>query len=334
MVKKIPAVPLIRNKYGYLHLNAPAIEITTMVGCPLMCTFCPQDTLRTNYGNSTKYLSIENFRKILQKLPSNTRIDFSGMAEPWANPNCTEMLEIALEEGFKVGIYTTLYGMHDAHAVAKLLKNYSRQIEVIMLHLPDANKNMKGWKYSDEWLEAFNIISALNIDCGINCMTMDGTGRIHDDLQGLISDLKGWKGHTRAGSLEAEELDERIVEITPHNNFSLTCASSPFFDRNVLLPNGDIVLCCMDYSLQHILGNLLTQSYWEILNGEEMSRILKLNESPEFSKCSICKSCENVNSIGAGKIVANNAKQLQGLLYKTIKTSHAKIKWFTNNIKL
>jgi len=26
--------------------------------------------------------------------------------------------------------------------------------------------------------------------------------------------------------------------------------------RNVLLPNGDVVLCCMDYGLDHILGNL------------------------------------------------------------------------------
>ena len=28
----------------------PTMEITTMVGCPLMCTFCPQDGLKNSYG--------------------------------------------------------------------------------------------------------------------------------------------------------------------------------------------------------------------------------------------------------------------------------------------
>ena len=25
--------------------------------------------------------------------------------------------------------------------------------------------------------------------------------------------------------------------------------------QNVLLPNGDVVLCCMDWSAEHVLGN-------------------------------------------------------------------------------
>jgi len=48
------------------------------------------------YGQNEKYLSLENFKLILSKVPRYVRIDFSGMAEPWANPEATAMLAHAL----------------------------------------------------------------------------------------------------------------------------------------------------------------------------------------------------------------------------------------------
>jgi uncharacterized Fe-S cluster-containing radical SAM superfamily protein len=45
-----------REKYGIVHYDSPVMELTTMIGCPLMCTFCPQDNLRDNYGKDTKYM--------------------------------------------------------------------------------------------------------------------------------------------------------------------------------------------------------------------------------------------------------------------------------------
>ena len=53
-------------------------------------------------------LLFENFKLILSKVPQYVRIDFSGMAEPWANPEATSMLADTLEQGFNVAIYTTL----------------------------------------------------------------------------------------------------------------------------------------------------------------------------------------------------------------------------------
>jgi hypothetical protein len=46
------------------------------------------------------------------------------------------------------------------------------------------------------------------------------------------------------------------------------------------MPNGDVVLCCMDYDQEHILGNLFTQTYDEII--------------PELNTAfNICRFCEN-----------------------------------------
>ena len=286
-----------REKYGIVHHDGPVMELTTMIGCPLMCTFCPQDNLRDNYGTDTKYMQPMDLMTILAKLPKNTRIDFSGMAEPWANPEATTMLEMVLYLGFNVAIYTTLYGMTDPERVKKAIESHPNQIEVIMLHLPDANKNMKGWKMSDEWMKALQVMASLQVPCGIGAMTMDGSGLVAPELQGIVGRLAGWKGHTRADSLPVEQIGNQDIHITPHHEFALTCRSTPFFDRNVLLPNGDVVLCCMDYNLKHVIGNLLKQTYEEIFASEKLAEIIAINEKPEFDKCSICKSCDNVRAI-------------------------------------
>lgn len=286
-----------REKYGIVHHDGPVMELTTMIGCPLMCTFCPQESLRNEYGNDTKYMQTMDLLTVLTKLPKNTRIDFSGMAEPWANPECTTMLEMVLYMGFKVAIYTTLYGMTNPERVKRVIETHPDKIEVIMLHLPDANGNMKGWKYSEEWLENLKMMSQLSVPCGVGAMTMDGSGQVAPELQGIVGRLAGWKGHTRADSLPVEQIGAQDISITPRNDFALTCRSTPFFDRNVLLPNGDVVLCCMDYNLKHVIGNLLKQSYSEIFQGEALAEIIRINEKPEFDKCSICKSCENVRAI-------------------------------------
>jgi len=286
-----------KEKYGIKHFEGPVMELTTMIGCPLMCTFCPQDNLRTQYGTATKYMSQTDLTAMLVKLPKDTRIDFSGMSEPWANPECTSMLEEVLYMGYTVAIYTTLYGMTDPERVKKVLEDHPNQVEVVMLHLPDANGNMKGWKNSEEWMKALQVMSTLNIPCGVGAMTMDRSGVVHPDLQPIVGRLSGWVGHTRADSLDVEQIKGQVISITPHNDFSLTCRSTPFYDRNVLLPDGSVVLCCMDYNLTYVLGNLLTQTYEEVMQGKPLQDLIALNEAPEFNKCSICKSCENVRKI-------------------------------------
>ena len=149
-----------------------------------------------------------------------------------------------------------------------------------------------------EWMKAAQAFSEVTFSCGVGLITMDGSGVLHPDLAPYVGNkLAPFSGHTRADSLNLEQIGEQLIQLTPHNDFSLTCKSTPFYDRNVLLPNGDVVLCCMDYNLTHILGNLLTQTYEEVMQGKPLQDLIDINEEPEFNKCSICKSCENVTRL-------------------------------------
>lgn len=267
----------------------PALEITTMVGCPLRCTYCPQDQLKANYGKAAKYLSLVDFKHILAKLPPYVRIDFSGMAEPWANPDATEMLELALDGGFNVAIYTTLYGMNDHERVIDLLTSHRDQVEALVLHLPDRNGNMRGFKPSSEYNERIAAFLALkDVLRFVDVMTMDIDGRVHESLG--VASLPPWIGNARAGTLDEGGLHGQPVEEIPEHSTPLGCSFTPFYDHNVILPNGDVVLCCMDYSLKNKIGNLLTDDYWSLFASPGMNALRVANMHYGRSE-SICRKC-------------------------------------------
>jgi hypothetical protein len=265
----------------------PALEFTLMVGCPLRCTFCPQDALRAQYGDNEKYMSVETFKRIVCRLPPDVRIDFSGMAEPWANHRATDMLEYALSLGRSVAIYTTLYGMSDPTRVADLIFHHQTQIDIICLHLPDANGNMRGFKPSDEWMAAYDAINTTKrFVHRFEVMTMDDDGRVHEVLGAMK--LPPWSAHSRAGNIDVK---------SPQHHSPVMCAFTPFYDQNVVLPNGDVVLCCMDYSLKHKIGNLLHQDYYEVFAGPELGRLHAENMRRRFSTDSLCRTCDRAQAL-------------------------------------
>jgi hypothetical protein len=260
-----------------------------MVGCPLKCTYCPQDALKASYGKAPKYLAVEDFARVLAKLPPYVRVDFSGMAEPWANPDCTRMLALALGAGFHVSVYTTLYGMTDPDEVIALLTGHADQVEALVLHLPDRNGNMRGFKPSWDYGERLSRFLALkDVLRFVDVMTMDRGGGVHESLQ--LDALAPWIGNARAGVLDVDEIGDQPVEAAPSHDTPLGCSFTPFYDHNVMLPNGDVYLCCMDYGLKHRIGNLFTGDYWSLFSSDGMNDLRVANMHYGCSE-SICRKC-------------------------------------------
>jgi radical SAM protein with 4Fe4S-binding SPASM domain len=277
-------------------MSFPTLEVTTMIGCPLMCNYCPQDNLRDAYQkDADKYMSFATFSRALDAVDINVRIDFSGMAEPWVNPECTRMLEHTLERGYRVAIYTTLYNWarSDADRVAELMDKYHTQFDVFSIHFPDNKGNMKGWKYTEDWEYALHVTQSMCRHLGIKfeAMTMSGEGLVHEELSHLGIRLWNWEGHDRAGSLPLDQVKEQAVQIAPRHTGAIRCGKTPRYDQNVVLPNGDVVLCCMDYDCKHVLGNVNEHSLVEIRKQTPFKEILKENARTEFSTNSLCRTC-------------------------------------------
>lgn len=219
-------------------------------------------------------MSEDNFLKCLRKIPGNVEILFAGMAEPWLNPDATLMLLHSHASGHRVGVYTTCAGM--------TLKDveYISHIPFLhfCLHLPDAGGLMK-FKVTHEYLEVLKAclkIPGRNMMCigDVHPLVKEITGPIEDSSKTLIS---------RAGNL-------KTLAITPKKGRLECSAMSSKMDHNILLPNGDVLICCMDYSQQHVIGNLLEMEYEELFKTDEYHRIKQglIDENSNI----ICRSCE------------------------------------------
>jgi len=272
--------------------NVNSLEITTMIGCPVMCTVCPQTPLKNNYESDAKYMSLDNFKTALSTVPRDTLINFAGYSEPFANPKCLDMIEYALTEGYAVGLYTTLYKVDKQIALRliELKQKFNRAFCRFFVHLPDASGNMRGLKMSVDYLEILTLI-----DQEINpvYMTMDENNMPHEDITSAGIRAVPWIFHTRAGTLEE---DNPIVDKKDwKNEFIIECTKSKDLRTGVLLPNGDVALCCMDFGLKHIIGNLLTQTYNEVQTGKPLTEIKQSNNTIGFHTNVLCRTCQDAH---------------------------------------
>jgi len=251
------------------------LEITTHIGCPIDCTDCPQALLRSRY-TGRKTMQLADYKKAIDKLPPGTRVDFSGMCEPFANPECAQMILYAAEKGFPLALYTTLQGA--TRQDLELLRGL--WFEVVTIHLPD-QEGRGHFNITPEYLELLRDWPCHNYSCHgtIDSRVLPYIRRDRN----LITYM-----HDRAGNVECRE--HRSLDTTRR----LWCITSGrAMDHNVLLPNGEIITCCMDYGLTGRFGNLYEQDYDEVLHSPEAERMRATLDQGE----SICRHCSNARQI-------------------------------------
>jgi MoaA/NifB/PqqE/SkfB family radical SAM enzyme len=156
-----------------------------------------------------RMMSVETFKTLLEKVPTDVEIHFSGFSELFFHKDYMEILREATKK-HTVVIYTTTNGLK-------------------LSDLPELSK-----------------------------MTFK---------QFVIHEIKGARDIDFPFKVERVRVDNPISrggnlwEIGEHQG---SCQKQPYpeqFSQNVLLPNGDVYLCCMDYGLKHKLGNLFETNF-------------------------------------------------------------------------
>ena len=273
---------------GIFSDEIPSMEITTRIGCKVACPYCPQDKFLNAYYKDDKkresVMSVETFQKCLEKLPQNCNILFSGEAEPFLNPLCIDMIKLAIESGRNVDLYTTLVGVNK-----KLLEEIIElPFNFVVLHVADKKQYAK-IPVTDEYLKILKILSNQKKKDGRDFIDMCNAQTEPDER--VVDIFRGKKEilytlNDRAGNLSNNEL-----YFKRDLKGKLLCSfCGEAFTHNVLLPDGSVLVCCNDFGMKHILGNLLLQSYEEIINGEEMQK-LKQGMKGDMTKDILCRNC-------------------------------------------
>ena len=232
--------------------SRPVLEITPHAGCSVNCRYCPQKLFLNRYFAVTtkKDMTIDEFKLCLDKTPDDLIVDFSGFVEPFLNPNTVEMLLYAAQKQRSVRLYTTFVG---------LSMEAFKQIEQVpfmrvVVHVPDVN----GYANIPLTEDYFTML-----EYATNCRKPNGDAFIdkascqsepHPRAAAILRNkvASSWNLIDRAGNLSGDVLDSQFS-----GKDEIYCSRAVNLNHNVLLPNGDVVLCCMDYGLRHVLGRWL-----------------------------------------------------------------------------
>lgn len=264
------------------------VEITTNVGCRISCSYCPQARLNKSYKTTggDRTLGIDDFALYLSGIPESVDVHFSGFSEPFHNTDTTLMILHAHQKGHKVAVFTTMDGLTPGNIDTLASIPFKR----FSIHAPDRAGLMR-MAVDSNYIRTLKYIVEKKIS-GLEFFVL---GMPHPDLKEIFVDIKAsQRVHTRAGNVEifSNEIFAALSrdEISHRTHGHAILCRRDRVNANVLLPNGDLYLCCMDYSLEEKIGSLRESKYMEVITGANLANVISRMASN--SAQIICRRCE------------------------------------------
>jgi len=259
------------------------VEFSLYVGCEINCTYCPQKSLYK--ASKSKFLTVNEYKDILDKIPSTVSVVFAGFIDPLLYQNLKEVVEYTRFKGHNMYIATTLPEKIKENIDIFLNKKYWNGRTV---HLRDESMNYgKNSNYYYETLD--NYFSQFNDKLRDNRFSF--LGKVLDIK--ILELLKKYNLESYFRQITPyKRIDSTVKDITVVDNPKLKgniYCTRGFYRKQMIAPDGDVVLCCMDVEKKHILGNLKENTFDEIYNNEEYKKVLKgfNDENLEI----ICRQC-------------------------------------------
>ena len=237
----------------------------------------------------------------MDKLPLGATVDFSGWGEPQLNPAFTDMVLYAHSTGHPMLLYSTFVGI--------TRESYERirtiPFKTVVLHIPDQDGNSH-FEISEQYLELLDLVLR---DSAAGRFRITGYS-CHGPVHPAVADIFKKNGLSvptgtpfnnlgdRAGNLKNEE-----VRHSPYVAGHICCRfNAEEFSFGVLLPDGTVCLCCQDMGMDYVLGNLLMQSYNEIMRGEELRKLRRCMKCEKAGDC-LCRHCGSAVKFNYFKLI-------------------------------
>lgn len=280
------------------------LEITSIVGCTMMCVYCPQTTLIKRYKkidpNRKIEMNISDFKRYIRTVPNHVDIHFSGYVEPFQNKDCMKMIEYVVSKGHKTKVNTTLEGMSkkEIDRLYELRKKVESSfhlpsndlVENIGLDKENSAKKNTNLPLREDYLELTRYAVS---KFGRKYPGFHAFGTLHNNLNGIVENSNKFfekKINSRAQNLNnMVEGEKEKIQQTNRKSLRKRCAR---IKQNVLLPSGQISTCCNDYGLKHILGDLSKDTWSEFYNSKTYQQTIK--EGVDL--CDVCYDGVSIDS--------------------------------------
>ena len=293
------------NKNNTSSLNEIYIEFSS--ACNLRCSFCSLDHLKPK-----TYIEESTLRKFLENLISDKRfssvksLQLHNAGETLLHPKKIELLKIikeykdkALSQGKKFPeVHILTNGMLLKQRVSKAILDINI-IDVLRMSLdggtPEAFEKMRErskWPIFYRNVKDFLKYNKEN-NCGVKVSTISiipaeksfKLDWMHPEFREILLAVDSYelrRLHNWAGEIEGLE--------TKTKPYKVGCNMA--MDQMVLLPNGDVTVCCSDLNSKGVIGNFLKDDLYTIYNGKKRRAYLDFLFKGEKHKLPLCKDCE------------------------------------------
>jgi len=223
------------------------------------------------------------YKKCIDKVPQNVEIGFGGFSEAFQNPLCTNMILYAKKKHHRIKIYTTLVSSN-LKDIDTLLSNLSLDKggkDYMYIHLPSVEKFdqiriTKHYKIILKRLVSSNLPNIVFLQHG---------SLLNKSLTKIMKsrNVQYFPVNSRVGTTP------QFLNIKIPKKRGIISCSIKLRDR-ILLPNGNVVICCQDFGLRHIVGNLYNSKFSDIIKNKKIDFIR--SAWADESKDVLCRYCD------------------------------------------
>lgn len=278
---------IILNQIFYLFKSTHCPKITSIQfevtnSCNLKCKMCP-----VNNGMKRKkgFMDFKLFKKVIDENPNVEFGLFFNWGEPTLNPKIFEMLEYAKNKGVKTFITTNLTKLDTKEKMKRFLKCNLTRITISLDGFEESYTKIRGYDYNiieKRIKELIKLRDEMNLKTkiDINMVIMPETEKHVPEF------YKKWS-----------KIVDRI-QIQPNISFTPRKRKSrckEFWRGNlIVLWDGKVVPCCVDYEGEMILGDANKEKLSCIWNSQKAKQLRKMHNKKIFPK--VCQNCNEYST--------------------------------------
>jgi len=299
--RQLGKVEFVRKVYHKLHESAfPRevwIENTNM--CNAKCVMCPRETHDRPLGVMDISLYEKLIREIAEYKHTVKRVHLHNYGEPLLDKRIVERISLAKEYGIP-HLYFVTNGSLLTEELSRQLINAGHDEIKVSFYGTDKetyNATMKNLDF-DRTIRNLQAFFSIRKE-----MNAKNPKVVIQYLPQEVNKAQNEKFEELFGSLIDEEIGDSLCVFSLHNwaggrdyeDIEMRSIKNTCFypwKTMVILHDGSVVLCCLDYNGKLVVGNAKEQTIKEIWTGERYAEVRRKFISLDYSDYSVCQECD------------------------------------------